>query len=180
MIMVNDFSELHYPDDNRLYYINNTPYHFWLQNSSNTNVVTLGLSDFFQKQIGPINTVTFNVSFGSPIAKNKALAIIKAKNYSAILRFPFSCTAIEINENLKANPKLINESPYDKSWLIKVRPDPPLNDQLSSDWINVSQNDNLEKLKAFIDKEIKNKSLMADDCCPDFLGGSGVTRRRKK
>jgi glycine cleavage system H protein len=174
--MVSDFSELTFPSD-RWYYINNTPYHFWLQQQE--DFIILGLTDFFQKQIGEINTVTFNITLNIVIAKGKALAIIKAKNYSAILRFPFSCKVIEINESIKKNPKLINESPYEKSWLLKLNVDTPLDQQLTNDWINLSDSSNLEILKIFIDKEIKNKSLMADDCCPDFLGGSGVTRRRK-
>lgn len=177
--MVSNFNELHYPSDNRFYYINNTPHHYWLK--FDNDIATLGLSDFFQKQIGTINTVTFNnTTLGAQINKSKALVIIKAKNYSAILKFPFSCIPIKINENIKSNPKLINESPYDKSWLIRVKSDPDLKKQLSDDWIDISDDNNMNKLKSFIDKEIKNKSLLADDCCPDFLGGSGVTRRRKK
>ena len=174
--MVQDFSELNFPN-NRWYYINNTPYHYWLQQEK--DVVTLGLTDFFQKQIGEIKSITFKTS-DQLIAKSKVLAVVKAKNYSAILRFPFSCFTVEINESVKNNPKVINESPYDKSWLMKVRPDPSLDKQLTDDWINLSIDSNKEKLKVFIDKEIKNKSLTPDDCCPDFLGGSGVTRRRKK
>ena len=174
--MVNDFSELTFPN-NRMYYINNTPYHYWLKQEG--DVTILGLTDFFQKQIGEIKDITFKTS-DELIAKSKVLAVVKAKNYSAILRFPFSCFAIQINDAVKSNPKLINESPYDRSWLVKVKPEPSLQDQLSEDWIDLSNDSNKAKLKGFIEQEIKNKSLMADDCCPDFLGGSGVTRRRKK
>ena len=141
--------------------------------------VFLGLTDFFQKQIGEIKDVTFKTS-DDLITRNKVLAVIKAKNYSAILRFPFSCFLVDFNKEVKSNPKLINDSPYDKSWLVRVRPEPIIDQQLSGDWIDLSSEDNKAKLKAFIEQEIKNKSLMADDCCPDFLGGSGVTRRRKK
>ena len=173
--MVNNFSELTFPN-NRWYYINNTPYHYWVRKEGDMTV--LGLSDFFQKQIGEIKSIEFKSS-DKLIEKSKLLAVVKAKNYSAILRYPFSCFTIEINSNLKKNPKLINESPYDKSWLIKVRTEPPLEEQLTDDWIKLSSDSNKDKLKAFIEKEIKNKSLLADDCCPDFLGGSGVTRRRR-
>lgn len=174
--MVNDYSELSFPN-NRKYYINNTPFHYWVQQDG--DVTVLGLTDFFQKQIGEIKDITFKTS-DDLITRNKVLAVIKAKNYSAILRFPFSCFLLDFNKEVKSNPKLINESPYDKSWLVRVRPDPTIDQQLSDDWIDLSSEDNKAKLKAFIEQEIKNKSLMADDCCPDFLGGSGVTRRRKK
>lgn len=178
--MVTDFSELSFPTD-RWLYVNNTPYHYWVrENGENNNgLVTIGLNDFFQKQIGEINSVSFNISLHKPVAKSKVLSLVKAKNYSAILRFPFSCEVVEINESLKKHPKLINESPYEKGWLVKIQPSPPFKEQLTEDWIDLSQSESMNKLKAFIDQEIKNKSLLADDCCPDFLGGSGVTRRRR-
>lgn len=174
--MVDSFSELNFPN-NRWYYINNTPYHYWLQKDN--DVTILGLTDFFQKQIGEIKSVEFR-KFDKLIEKSKLLAVVKAKNYSAILRFPFSCQVLEINPDLKNNPKLINNSPYDKSWLVKVRAEPSLEEQLSDEWIDLSNESNKEQLQTFIEKEITNKSLQADDCCPDFLGGSGVTRRRRK
>ena len=176
--MVSNFSELSFPTD-RWLYVNNTPYHYWVRENGD-GYVTIGLNDFFQKQIGEINSVSFNIALNTPIAKSKVLSLVKAKNYSAILRFPFSCEVIAINDDLKKKPKLINESPYEKGWLIKINPSPPLEQQLTEDWINLSKSESLDKLKEFINQEIKNKSLMADDCCPDFLGGSGVTRRRKK
>ncbi len=173
--MVDSFSEVMFPN-NRWYYINNTPHHYWLQ--LDNDIATLGLTDFFQKQIGEIKSVEFR-KFDKIIEKSKLLAVIKAKNYSAILRTPFSGNIIEVNPELKKNPKLINNSPYDKSWLVKFQAEPPIKDQLSDDWVDLSTESNKEKLKSFIEKEIKNKSLLPDDCCPDFLGGSGVTRRRR-
>ena len=175
--MVSNFNELNFQTD-RWYYLNNTPYHYWLSKNSD-NTITIGLNDFFQKQIGEINSVSFNLSLNAEVAKSKVLSLVKAKNYSAILRFPFPCTVVEINENLKKHPKLINESPYDEGWLLKLNSNFSDN-KLDEDWIDLSVSTNLSKLEKFINQEIKNKSLLADDCCPDFLGGSGVTRRRKK
>lgn len=174
--MVDSFSEVTFPN-NRWYYINNTPHHYWVQ--QNNDIAILGVTDFFQKQIGEIKSVEFR-KFDKTIEKSKLLAVVKAKNYSAILRIPFSGQVVEVNTELKNKPTLINDSPYDKSWLVKFRAEPVLEEQFSADWIDLSTEPNKSKLQSFIEKEIANKSLLADDCCPDFLGGSGVTRRRKK
>ena len=35
---------------------------------------------------------------------------------------PISGTIVEINEDLNDNPEVVNESPYDKAWIIVMEP----------------------------------------------------------
>jgi len=175
--MAMSFSDYNFPKD-RKYRINNTPNHFWIS-ESNDGLITLGLSDFFQKQIGNINSVTIKDSVGVTIKTGKTLGLVKAKNYSAILKYPLSGSIVKVN-TVSKNPKLINDSPYDDGWLIVLKPDPKLNDQNDDKWVDLTNADSEKAFKDFIEKEITNKALMADECCPDLLGGSGVVRRLKK
>jgi len=36
---------------------------------------------------------------------------------------PLSGEIIAVNENLEDSPELINQSPYEEGWIIKIRPD---------------------------------------------------------
>ena len=114
---------------------------------------------------------------GTSITSGKTFGLVKAENYSAILRSPFSGEIKGVSEVVN-NPNLINKSPYDEGWLLLISLDPSLKEQASNNWVNPSEN--LKDLKKFIEVEIKNNSLLPDDCCPDLLGGSGVVRRKKK
>lgn len=165
---------------NSKYYINNSPGHFWAI-SNNEEELILGLSDFFQKRIGEIKSFTIKDKVGKKISKGKTLGLVKAKNYSAVLKYPLSGELIAVNNNVSLKPKLINESPYKNGWIIKLKLDSTINEETSSeDWVDLSNSSEITKFKAFIELELKNNALSADDCCPDFLGGSGVVRRRKK
>lgn len=163
-----------FPKD-RKYWINHTPSHLWLKESGE-GIVTVGVTDFFTKRIGKFTSITLKAqsSPSSPVIAEKTMGLVKAKNYSAILKYPISGKIMVVNENIIKKPKQVNKSSYDKGWLIQVRPEPDYSSQLSDNIVSTG-----EELDTYINQELKNNALQADDCCPDFLGGSGVVRRRK-
>ena len=171
------FENYNFPKD-RKYLINNTPNHLWLKEDLENNLLVLGLSDFFQKRIGELKAFSTTAKPGITTTSGKTLAIVKAKNYSSVLKHQLDGKVIEIND-LNKNPRLVNNSPYEKGWILKFELESVSKDQLNKKWVElVNEGENL--FKEFIELEIKNNALLPDDCCPDFLGGSGVVRRRKK
>ena len=161
-----------FPND-RKYLINKTPSHLWLQESEN-NAIKIGLTDFFQQRIGKLVSLTLKAqSIGDTCQQGKTLGLVKAKNYSAVLKYPLSGKISAINEKIVKKPNKVNSKPYDE-WLLEIRPHPDYDSQQTDSIVSSG-----EELKSFIKHELTNNALQADDCCPDFLGGSGVVRRKR-
>ena len=49
------------------------------------------------------------------------MVLLEAVKTVADIFSPISGLIIELNENLESNPELINESPYDEGWILKIK-----------------------------------------------------------
>lgn len=170
--MIVKILEFEYPED-RYYLIGHTPTHLWFKSIENKSTYRVGVTDFFQKRIGDIESVTLRKK-GDEVDVGKTMSLIKAKNYSAVLKGAFKAKYLDINDNVIKKPNLINMDPYDQGWLYELTID-NLESSLGEKLVQASDTN----LKAFLELEIKNNALQGSDCCPDFLGGSGVVRRKK-
>jgi glycine cleavage system H protein len=164
--------DYNYPDD-RKYLIDSTPSHLWFLKYDEPDKYILGVTDFFQNQIGEISQITLKKK-DNGIPKGKTIGLVQAKNYSAILKSPIGFKIIETNDKLIKKPKIINSDPYSIGWIYKIQ----LNkeEDLNGDKLVSTEDPRLEK---YIEYEKKNNALLADDCCPDFIGKSGAVRRIK-
>jgi glycine cleavage system H protein len=84
----------HFPDD--LHYDKE---HYWCRVEG--NVVVMGTTDFAQKMAGEIVYVQLPL-----IGKSVTI----------------SGKVVEVNEALEDSPELINQSPYDQGWMVKIEP----------------------------------------------------------
>ncbi len=82
-------------------------------------VATIGITDYAQSELGDIVFVEFP-EIDNTIEVNEVFGTVEAVKTVADLFSPSSGTVIEINEELEDAPELINSSPYDEGWLIKV------------------------------------------------------------
>ena len=55
------------------------------------------------------------------LLKRKYFGTIEAVKTVSDLFMPISGTIIEQNDELNNNPQLINESPYEKGWIVKIK-----------------------------------------------------------
>ncbi len=99
-------------------YPNNLKYseeHEWLLESN--GIATIGITDFAVDSLGDIVFVELpqKGTFGE-------LESVKA---ASEIYTPISGEIIEINENLETEPELLNNSPYENGWLIKVKMSDP-------------------------------------------------------
>jgi glycine cleavage system H protein len=85
-------------------------------------VVTVGISQFAQEQLNDIVSVELPQK-GIKAKKMQAIAIIDSVKASSDIYSPLSGEIIEANDQLLEHPELINQSPYDLGWIIKLRPD---------------------------------------------------------
>ena len=92
--------------------------HEWA--SINEDVITIGITDFAQSELGDIIFVEFP-DLNINVQEKDAIGTLEAVKTVADIFSPISGLIIELNENLESNPELINESPYDQGWILKIK-----------------------------------------------------------
>ena len=101
-----------FPDD-----LKYTLTHEWVRIKD--KVVTVGITDFAQHQLGDVVFVEFP-KVGMKFEKGSNVGEIESVKAVSDLIMPLSGEIIEINERIVSNPELINSSPFDDGWLIKI------------------------------------------------------------
>tara|TARA_B100000686_G_scaffold266679_1_gene281592 strand:+ start:250 stop:627 length:378 start_codon:yes stop_codon:yes gene_type:complete len=92
--------------------------HEWA--SFENDVITIGITDFAQSELGDIIFVEFP-ELNLDVSQKDAIGTLEAVKTVADIFSPVSGAIVEINENLESNPELINESPYDEGWILKIK-----------------------------------------------------------
>ena len=91
--------------------------HEWIKVDG--HVVTIGITDFAQKELGDIVYVEIE-SDGEELEQGDVFGTVEAVKTVSDLFMPISGKVIEINENLESEPEIVNSDPYEKGWMIKV------------------------------------------------------------
>ena len=93
--------------------------HFWAKVEGNT--VTVGTTDFAQKLAGDIVFIELP-SIGKTVEQGKPCGSMESGKWVGRIYAPVSGKVESINEELEDSPELVNESPYQKGWMLKVNP----------------------------------------------------------
>jgi glycine cleavage system H protein len=83
--------------------------------------VRVGITDFAQSELGDIVFVELP-EVGTEIKANEPFGSVESVKTVSELYAPISGTVVEVNEALNDNPEFVNESPYEKAWMIVVEP----------------------------------------------------------
>ena len=92
--------------------------HEWI--SIDGDIATVGITDFAQSELGDIVYVEVD-TIEENLNKDDVFGTVEAVKTVSDLFIPVSGEILEFNESLNDNPELINESPYDKGWIIKMK-----------------------------------------------------------
>lgn len=84
------------------------------------DVATIGITEFAQRELGDIVYVEVE-TVGETIEAGEVFGTVEAVKTVSDLFMPVNGEIIEFNEELESSPELVNESPYDKGWMIKVK-----------------------------------------------------------
>ncbi|MBW1703757.1 MAG: glycine cleavage system protein GcvH [Deltaproteobacteria bacterium] len=129
-----EIDELNLPDDIRY-----AEDHEWARLEGNK--VTVGLDDYAQDQLGDIVFVEFP-KVGDIFKKGEEFTTVESVKAVCECYLPVGGEIIAVNSELEESPELMNESPYDKGWMVEVTPADP--SEMDSLMTNVQC---LEKLK---------------------------------
>jgi len=94
-----------------------TATHEWIKEEN--GIVTVGLTDFAQSELGDIVFVEILPETGDPVTAKASFANVESVKAVSDVYSPVSGTVAEINAALADNPSLLNLDPYE-NWLIKV------------------------------------------------------------
>ena len=92
--------------------------HEWI--SIDGDIATVGITDFAQSELGDIVYVEVD-TIDESLNKDDVFGTVEAVKTVSDLFIPVSGEILEFNEALNDNPELINESPYDEGWIIKMK-----------------------------------------------------------
>ena len=82
--------------------------------------VTVGMTDFFQKEAGDIVFVDLPDE-EDEVTQGEVCGKIQSRKWIGNLIAPVSGEIVEINEDLEEDTSLINTDPYGKGWIIVIK-----------------------------------------------------------
>ena len=93
--------------------------HEWVKTEDGN--VRIGITDFAQSELGDIVFVELP-EVGDEIEANEPFGSVESVKTVSELYAPVSGKVVEVNEDLDDSPEFVNESPYEKAWMIVVEP----------------------------------------------------------
>lgn len=92
--------------------------HEWLKVEQG-NIAVVGITEHAQKELGDIVYVEIE-TVGESLDQNAVFGTVEAVKTVADLFLPVAGKVLEINGELNNEPSLVNNSPYEKGWLIRL------------------------------------------------------------
>jgi glycine cleavage system H protein len=81
----------------------------------------IGITDYAQDQLGDIVYVELPWDAGSSVKHEEKFGDIESVKATSELISPISGEIVKVNEQLKDQPELINDSPYEDGWMLVVK-----------------------------------------------------------
>lgn len=86
--------------------------------------VRVGVTDYAQAELGDVVYLELP-SVGAGIEQGAAFGVIESVKASSDLYAPVAGEVVEVNEALTETSEVVNEDPYDRGWMIVLRPHDP-------------------------------------------------------
>ncbi|RCW66980.1 glycine cleavage system protein GcvH [Saliterribacillus persicus] len=91
--------------------------HVWVKVED--NVATVGITEHAQSELGDIVFIELPAT-GEDVIVSEPFGSAESVKTVSELYAPISGTVIEVNAELEDSPELVNESPFEKAWMIKI------------------------------------------------------------
>ena len=94
--------------------------HEWALIQSDGSVI-VGITDFAQHELGDVVYLELP-SQGANVIQHQQMGEIESVKAVSEVFSPVSGVVLEVNTSAQDYPELVNSSPYEEGWLIKVQP----------------------------------------------------------
>lgn len=91
--------------------------HQWVRSEGSD--LRIGMTEFAQEELGDIVFVELP-EIGATVEAGEPFGSVESVKTVSELYAPVSGTVVEVNTDLEANPEYVNESPYQKAWMIVI------------------------------------------------------------
>ena len=93
--------------------------HEWIKKEDDN--VRIGITAFAQDELGDIVFVELP-EVGDTLEKDEPFGSVESVKTVSELYAPLTGEVVEVNEELEDSPEFVNESPYEKAWMVVVKP----------------------------------------------------------
>jgi glycine cleavage system H protein len=97
-----------------------TEEHEYVKETGEAGVVTVGITDYAQDQLGDVVFVELP-TVGASFVRMEVFGTIEAVKAVSELFSPVAGEVVAVNEALDGNPALVNTDPYGEGWMVRVR-----------------------------------------------------------
>ncbi len=94
-----------------------TKSHEWARVEGGT--VVIGITHYAQDQLGEVVFVELP-AVGDAVEAGEEMGTLESVKAVSEMLAPLSGEVIEVNEALEDDPSLVNQSPFDEGWLVKI------------------------------------------------------------
>lgn len=85
------------------------------------DIVICGITDFAQNSLHEITYVEIT-EVGSTLEAGEECGLVESMKASSDLYTPVAGEIVEVNGSLEDSPELVNQEPYGKGWMWKIKP----------------------------------------------------------
>ncbi|MFP4326350.1 MAG: glycine cleavage system protein GcvH [Desulfonatronovibrio sp.] len=104
--------------------------HEWVKITG--DFVLTGITFFAQEQLGDITFVELP-EVGRILEQGEEMCVVESVKAASEVYAPISGEVVEVNQELENEPQLINEDPFGRGWLLKIKTSAPVTGLLSAD-----------------------------------------------
>lgn len=84
------------------------------------DIATVGISNFAQEQLGDVVFVELP-EVGRQVEQNGDACVVESVKAASEVYAPVSGEIVEVNTALEEDPELVNQSPTENGWFMKIR-----------------------------------------------------------
>lgn len=93
--------------------------HEWIKVEG--DLVVVGITDFAQNSLHEITFVEIS-EVGTALEANGECGLVESMKASSDIFAPVGGEIVEVNTELEDAPEIVNEDPYGKGWMFKLKP----------------------------------------------------------
>ena len=101
-----------------------TKEHEYVKQTDEAGVVVVGITDYAQGELGDVVFVELPKA-GDTFEAMQVFGTIEAVKAVSELYSPLAGEIVAVNDQLDANPALVNSDPYGEGWMIRMRVSDP-------------------------------------------------------